>query len=462
MENIVILGGGLGGFYVAKGLEKQLKRGEAQVTLVDARCACTYQPFLAEVVSGCIEPRHVLTPLRRHLPRTDVVQARVEAIDSAARQVTVSAAGQTWQIPYDQLVVALGAVTKTFPTPGIADNAIGLKAVEEAAAIRNRLIYNFDTAASLPKGGPARKRLLTVVVVGGGFSGVECFAEICDLVRIMLKHRRTIDPAEVSLNLVEATDRILPELPPEHSGWVIKQLEKRRGRVLLKTFVTDATDGVVTTSAGEKLDAGVLVWTAGVTACPAMANGDLPLEPRGRLICGDDLRVRTAMGDEGQVVPCVWGLGDASCVPDKTGAGLPDGSCAPTAQHAVRQAKVLVQNLVATLRAPGGEAPELKGYYHENAGMVAGLGTAKGIFASGKKKLIIKGWPAWFMHRGYHGLALPSWERKLRVFGDWTATFVIKRDATDTMGTFGTVNPRDFFEEFALRPKPSESESQVR
>ena len=130
MENIVILGGGLGGFYVAKGLEKQLKRGEAQVTLVDARCACTYQPFLAEVVSGCIEPRHVLTPLRRHLPRTDVVQARVEAIDSAARQVTVSAAGQTWQIPYDQLVVALGAVTKTFPTPGIADNAIGLKAVE--------------------------------------------------------------------------------------------------------------------------------------------------------------------------------------------------------------------------------------------------------------------------------------------------------------------------------------------
>ena len=311
MENIVILGGGLGGFYVAKGLEKQLKRGEAQVTLVDARCACTYQPFLAEVVSGCIEPRHVLTPLRRHLPRTDVVQARVEAIDSAARQVTVSAAGQTWQIPYDQLVVALGAVTKTFPTPGIADNAIGLKAVEEAAAIRNRLIYNFDTAASLPKGSPARKRLLTVVVVGGGFSGVECFAEICDLVRIMLKHRRTIDPAEVSLNLVEATDRILPELPPEHSGWVIKQLEKRRGRVLLKTFVTDATDGVVTTSAGEKLDAGVLVWTAGVTACPAMANGDLPLEPRGRLICGDDLRVRTAMGDEGQVVPCVWGLGDA-------------------------------------------------------------------------------------------------------------------------------------------------------
>ncbi len=458
MENIVILGGGLGGFYVAKGLEKQLKPGEAQVTLVDARCACTYQPFLAEVVSGCIEPRHVLTPLRRHLPRTNIVQARVESIDSAARQVTVSAAGETWQIPYDQLVVALGAVTKTFPTPGIAENAIGLKAVEEAAAIRNRLIYNFDTAASLPKDSPARKRLLTVVVVGGGFSGVECFAEICDLVRIMLKRRRGIDPSEVSLNLVEATDRILPELPPEHSGWVIKQLEKRRGRVLLKTFVTDATDGVVTTSTGEKLDAGVLVWTAGVTACPAMANGDLPLEPRGRLICGDDLRVRTAMGEEGQVVPRVWGLGDASCVPDKTGAGLPDGSCAPTAQHAVRQAKVLVKNLVATVRG-GGEAPELAGYYHENAGMVAGLGTAKGIFASGKKKLIIKGWPAWFMHRGYHGLAVPSWERKLRIFGDWTATFVIKRDATDTMGTFGTENPRDFFEEFALRPKSSESQA---
>lgn len=459
MQHIVILGGGLGGYYVAKGLDKQLQRGEARVTLIDARCACTYQPFLAEVVSGCIEPRHVLTPLRRHLPRTEVVQACVESVDTVAKQVTVSAAGHTWQISYDQLVVALGAVTKTFPTPGIADHAIGLKAVEEAQAIRSRLIHNFDTAASLPKDSPARRRLLTAVVVGGGFSGVECFAEICDLVRIMLRRRPGIDLDEVSLSLVEAADRILPELPVEHSRWVIGQLEKRRGRVLLNTFVTDATDGVVVTSTGGQLDAGVLVWTAGVTACPALRNGNLPLEPRGRLICGDDLRVRSTLDGGAPIVEGVWGLGDASFVPDKTGAGLPDGSCAPTAQHAVRQAKVLVGNLVATLRAIDGAAPQLKGYYHENAGMAAGLGTGKGIFASGKKRLIIKGWPAWLMHRGYHGLALPSWERRLRVFGDWTASFVIKRDATNTMGTFGTEDARDFFERFALRPeeKPADA-----
>lgn len=452
MQNIVILGGGLGGYYVAKGLEKTLKPGEARVTLVDVRPACVYQPFLAEVVSGAIEPRHVQTPLRRHLPRTQVVQARVEAIDSARKTVTVSAAGERWEIPYDQLVVALGAVTKTFPTPGIAENAIGLKAVEEAQSIRNRIVAAIDTAASLPKDSPARKRLLTFVVVGGGFSGVEGFAEMCDLVRIMLKRRSSIDPAEVELHLIEAADRIMPELPPEHSAWVIKELEKRNGHVHLKTFVTDATDGVVTTSDGARYDASVLVWTAGVTASPVLKNSDLPLEPRGRLICGQDLRVRSAMGEEGEVVAGVWGLGDATCVPDATGKGLPDGSCAPTAQHAVRQARVLVQNLAATLRAENG-APELAEYYHENAGMVAGLGTGKGIFATGDKKLIIKGWPAWLMHRGYHGLALPSWERKFRVFGDWTSTFVIKRDATTTMGTQGTENPRDYFEVHAVKPQ---------
>lgn len=480
-QDILILGGGLGGYYVAKGLERQLKPGEANVTLVDVRSSCVYQPFLAEVVSGAIEPRHVLTPLRRHLPRTNVLQARVEAISAADKAVTVSAAGEAWQIPFDQLVVALGAVTKTFPTPGVAESAIGLKGVEEAQSVRNRIVQNFDTAASLPQGSPARKRLLSVVVVGGGFSGVECMAEICDLVRIMLKHRPSIDPAEVSLHLVEAADRILPELPVKHSTWVIKQLGKRRGHVHLNSMVTDASNGVVTTSTGESFDAGVLVWTTGVMACPAMRNGDLPLDVRGRLICGDDLRVRASVGEDAEVVPGVWGVGDATCVPDKTGAGMPDGSCAPTAQHAVRQARVLASNLVATVRAgragegaeasgpgdPGsaggqpasvvpGEgvtAPELAHYYHENAGMVAGLGTGKGVFASGKQKLIIRGWPAWLMHRGYHGLALPSWERKLRVFGDWTATFVIKRDSTTTMGTLGTEDPRAFFEEFAVHPR---------
>lgn len=453
MQRIVILGGGLAGYYVAKGLEKELKAEEASVTLVDLRSACVYQPFLAEVVSGAIEPRHVQTPLRRHLPHTAVIQARVESIDNAKKTVTVSAAGESWEIPYDQLVVALGAVTKTFPTPGIAENAIGLKAIEEAQSIRNRIIHAIDAAASLPRDSTVRQRLLTFVVVGGGFSGVECFAEMCDLVRILLKRRPSIDPSEVQLHLIEASDRILPELPPHHSAWVINELSKRHGHVHLETFVTDATDGVVTTSAGEHYDTSVLVWTAGVSPSPVLQNTDLPLEPRGRLICGQDLRVRASIDENAPVIDDVWGLGDVSCVPDATGNGLPDGSCAPTAQHAVRQARVLVKNLVATVRGEE-STPELTKYYHKNAGMVAGLGTGKGVFANGSKKLIIKGWPAWLMHRGYHGLALPSWERKLRVFGDWTSTFLIKRDATTTMGTEGTESPRDFFEKHAMRPRP--------
>jgi NADH dehydrogenase len=448
MQKILILGGGLAGFYTARGLEKDLRLRGTQVTLVDVRSSCVYQPFLAEVVSGAIEPRHVQTPLRRHLPRTTVLQARVEGIDAAASRVTLSAAGESWDVGYDQLVVALGAVTKTFPTPGLAQSAIGLKTVEEAQSIRNRLVHNIETAASLPAGSPARKRLLTFVVVGGGFSGAECFAEACDLVRIMLKRRPSIKPSEVELHLVEAADRIIPELPLEHSSWVIGKLERLGAHVHLKTCVTDATDGVVTTSDGARYDAGVLVWTAGVTANPVLKNSDLPLEPRGRLVCGTDLRVRQSVEPGAAVVEGVWGLGDAAFVTDLTGAGLPDGSCAPTAQHAVRQAKVLVKNLASTVL---GSKVELADYRHENAGMVAGLGTGRGVFANGSKKIVIKGWPAWLMHRGYHGLALPTWERKFRVFGDWTSTFLIKRDASCTMGTLGDENPRSFFETFAVK-----------
>ena len=183
-------------------------------------------------------------------------------------------------------------------------------------------------------------------------------------------------------------------------------------------------------------------------AHPVLKNSDLPLEPRGRLILGADLRARDA---EGNLVEGVWGAGDATQVPDVTGNGLPfDGSCVPNAQHAVRQAKRLAKNIVGSLR--GDAAAD---YVHKPAGAVAGLGLGIGVFTGGQKKFALKGFIAWFMHRGYHGLAMPMWERKFRVFGDWLGQLFLRRDVVSMIDV---QQPRAAFEKFASRPKPKPEE----
>lgn len=445
MKNIVILGGGEAGFYVARGLEKELKTGEAKLTLVDKRSHNVYQPFLAEVASGSINPRHIQVPFHQHLHKTDVVCAKVTGISAEKKEVYLeNKDGDSWTLPFDILAVTLGAVTKTFPTPGIAENAVGLKSVEEAIYIRNKVIDNFNRVSSMYKDNPNRKRLLTFVVVGGGFSGIEGFAEIYDLACDMVRYYPSIDKSELSFHLVEAADRIMPEMPKDESSWVVRKMEERGAHIHLKTFVTSAKDGVVETSAGDRFETELIVWTAGSLANPVMRNSDLPLDERGRLLCRTDLRV-----DDGtRVYEGIWGCGDCAHVEDLSGGGLPDGTCAPTAQHAMRQAKVMVANIVASVR--GGK---ITSYYHNNAGCVAGLGRGFGIFASGKKKLIIRGPLAWLAHRGYHGLALPTWERKLRVFADWTSDLFLGRDMTPTVET---ESPKGFFREFAAKPKEEE------
>ena len=447
VKRILILGGGLSGFYIARDLEKKLQDGEAQVTLVDMRSACVYQPFLAEVASGAIEPRHIETPFAMHLKKTRIVRARVTAINAAEKRVTLADAhGNAFELEADALVVALGAVTRTFPIPGIAENAVGLKATEEAVYLRDNLISNLSCAAELPKGSPERTRLMTLITVGGGFSGMEGFAELFDLACKICKKDARLDPSELNFHLIEAAEKVFPELTVAQSSKAVAHLEARGAHIHLKTCVESAQDGHVVTSDGASYDAASILWCAGAMANPVLKSSDLPLEPRGRVVCGADLRVRR----DGEVLEGIFAVGDCSCVPDLTGHGLPDGSCAPTAQHSMRQSKVLTKNLLTWLR--GGEMAE---YRHENAGMVAGLGTSYGAFTSGAltkggAKIRFNGWLAWMAHRVYHGLALPGWERKFRVWGDWTAGLVFHRDLSDVIGTR---EPRAFFEEFAARVK---------
>lgn len=441
VPKILIVGGGYAGFYTAWKLEKHLRKGEADVTMVDPLPYMTYQPFLPEVAAGSIEARHSVVAHRRHLKRTNVVTAKVTNINHAQKVATITPpVGEPYEFAYDQIVVTAGAVSRTFPIPGIADNAIGLKTIEEAVAIRDKVMSNFDKAASLPAG-PERDRLLTVVVVGGGFAGIEVFAELRSLASSLVSKYPQIHFEDTHFHLIEAMGRIMPEVSLKTSEWVLKDLAKRGANVHLDTQVTGAIDGNVELSTGEVIPTDVIVWTAGVMANPTVVRGgDLPVEERGRIQTRADLRVGTPEA----FVEGAWAAGDVSAVPDLSGGGV-GGFCVPNAQHAVRQAKLLAKNLVAVLR---GEKP--KEYFHKNLGAVAGLGLYNGVFQSGK--IALKGFIAWLAHRGYHGLAMPTWERKWRVLWGWWNNLWLGRDLVN----LETVqNPRYVFEEFAARPRPA-------
>lgn len=448
MPKILIVGGGYAGFYTAWKLEKHLRRGEAEVTIVDPRSYMTYQPFLPEVAAGSIEGRHVIVPMRRHLTKTHVITARVTGINHANRTATIQPAdADPYEFAYDQIVVTAGAVSRTFPIPGIAENAVGLKTIEEAVMIRDHLISNFDRAAALPAG-PEREKLLSVVVVGGGFAGIEVFGELRSLASSLLKYYPQLSFDETSFNLIEAAGRIMPEVSEKTADWVLKDLAKRGAHVWLNMQVKGAVGGDVELSDGRVIPADIIIWTAGVMANPEVVRGsDLPIEERGRVLTRADLRV----GTDDKVIDGAWAAGDISAVPDLTGNGV-GGYCVPNAQHAVRQAKLLAKNIVSVLRD---EAP--REYIHHNLGAVAGLGLYDGVFQSGK--IAVKGFPAWIAHRGYHGLAMPTWERKWRVIWDWWNNFWLGRDIANLESV---ETPREVFEQFAARPAPPTSVSAVR
>ena len=406
--------------------------------MIDPLPYMTYQPFLPEVAAGSIEPRHAVVSHRRHLNRTEIITGRVSHVGHNNKKVTIEVPGLApFEREYDHVVVTAGAVSKTFPIPGVAEVAIGMKTIEEASVVRHRILTNFDKAANLPEG-PERQRLLSFVVVGGGFAGIEAFAEMLSLATYLLRYYPTLKFEDINFHLVEAMERIMPEVSLKTSLWVIKNLEGRNAKVHLNTQLISADDGIVELSSGEKFAADTIVWTAGVMANPVVKHTDLPTDERGRITANPTLRVV----DGEEVIEGAWTCGDVSAVPDLSGDGV-GGYCVPNAQHAVRQGKLMAKNLVAALRGEG-----LKDYNHKNLGAVAGLGIGVGVFQY--RNLAVTGFPAWIMHRGYHGLAMPMWERKVRVFGGWVANAVFRRDV---VSIDAVKEPRLAFETWASRPK---------
>lgn len=438
-KKILIVGGGYAGFYTAWKLEKWLRKGEAEVTLVDPLPYMAYLPFLPEVAAGSIEPRHAVVSRRRHLNRTKSVAGKVTGINHATKTATITPnTGEPYEFSYDHIVISTGSVSRTFPIPGVAENAIGMKTIEEAVAVRDRLVDNFERAASLPKDSAQRARLLTITVVGGGFAGIETIAELLSFATALLRRYTEIDFEELQFHLVEAMGRIMPEVQESTADWVVKNLTDRGATIHLNTQLSSAVDGMIELSTGEKFESGLIIWTAGVMPLPFLTGTDLPIGPRGHVLARTDLRIE---GENG-VLEGAWTAGDTSAVPDISSTPGPGGFCVPNAQHAVRQAKLLARNIVADLRGEG-----LREYNHKNAGAVAGLGVNVGVFQSGNFSM--KGYFAWLAHRFYHGLAIPSWERKWRVFGDWIGQFFLGRDDVNIEAN---QHPRDIFEEYAARP----------
>jgi NADH:ubiquinone reductase (H+-translocating) len=411
---ILIVGGGYVGLYTALRLQKKLSRGRAEIVLVDPQPHMTYQPFLPEAAAGSVEPRHVVVPLRRVLRHCRVITGAVTGVDHAARRAHVlPVEGESFEVSYDVLVMAAGSVARTLPIPGLAEHGIGFKTVGEAIYLRNHVLARLDAASSTDDP-EVRRRALTFTFVGGGYAGIEAFAELEDMAHYAVDHYYPrLSPADMRWVLVEATGRILPEVDLDMAAWTVKQLAERGMDVRLNTRLESISDdGEVRLSDGEVFASDTLVWTAGTKPSPILARTDLPVDGRGRLQCEATLQVRGVQG--------AWAAGDLAAVPDVTKED-PEATTAPNAQHAVRQAKRLADNIIAVL---AGDQPVP--YRHEYAGSVASLGLHKGVAQVYGVKL--KGWPAWAMHRSYHVSRLPTFNRKARVVADWTLASVFRRE----------------------------------
>lgn len=410
---IVVVGGGYVGLCTALGLQKRLRRNEAKVTVIDPRPVMTYQPFLAEVAGGSIEPRHVAVPLRRALKGCEVLTAAVTGVDQARRRVQVQPSdGPAYDVDYDALVLAPGSVSRVLPIPGLAEHAVGFTTIGEALHLRDHVLSRLDLAASTTDPA-ARGRALTFVFVGGGYSGVEALAELEDLARYASRMYPGLDPAEMRWTLVEASDRILPEVSLRLSDYTVRRLERRGVRVLLNTHLVSVEADRAVLSDGTELAAGTLVWTAGVRPNPLVGRLGLPVDASDRLECTPQLRVVTTAN--------IWAAGDCASVPDLSHRDDPAAVCPPTAQHAVRQARRLAKNIVADLRRR-----EPKPYRHADIGSIASLGLYKGV--AQVFGIPVRGLLASMMHRGYHLWAVPTFDRKVRVLADWVLSFLLRRE----------------------------------
>ncbi len=413
MPVIVILGGGFAGTAVARRLERRLRPQEAEIVVLSRENYTLFTPMLPEVTSGELEVRHVVTPIREQLRRSRFVLADVDEIDVLASTVTYHhvLTGASVVQRYDHLVLALGASTSTFGLPGVAEHAWALKTLEDADALRNHLVWLLELADTIDDEA-RRKRLLTIAVVGGGFTGVEAAGEIVELFRSVLRFYKRLRPEQVKMILVEAGPTLLAGLPAKMGEYSRRVLERRGVEVVTGDGVTGADSTGLNLQSGRRIETETIIWSAGVQPSATVAKTALPTTKRGAIQTQSDMRVAGIGG--------VWALGDCASIPDGEGGVYP-----ATAQHAIREGPSLADNIVAAIRGR-----PTKPFRYTSLGMMAALGGRKAV-AQLPGNRVITGFIAWFLWRTYYLLRLPGLDRKLRVAFDWTLELIFPRDTAE-------------------------------
>jgi NADH dehydrogenase len=417
--NVVIAGGGFGGFYAARTLERLLPRHSTRVTLVSDVNYLLFTPLLPGAAAGTLEPRHVVVPLREQLRRTDLWLGRVVGAEPERRELIVdSLDGRRHELRYDQLIVALGSISRTQPIPGLVEHAIGFKTLADAIALRNRALSMLEIAETI-EDAATRAQYLTFVFVGAGYAGLEGVAELQDFMADVIDLYPRCRVQGMRWVLLEARERVMPEVAPSLAAFAQRELQGRGIEIRTGVTVAKVTDGTVHLGGEEAIPARTVVWTAGVKPHPVVARMGLTLGEGGRIAVDRTMRVA------GQAN--VWAIGDAAAVPDPARSGQPSP---PTAQHAIRQGRRVARNVVAELGAGGRVRP----FRYRTLGVFVDLGRHQAVAST--VGIRWRGFPAWFLARTYHLANMPGFRRKLRLVVDWTVALLFDRDTAE-LGQLG-------------------------
>ncbi len=420
-HNVVIAGGGFAGANAARELERLMPTQSTRLILINDVNYLLYTPLLPEAAAGTLEPRHVVSPLRDILKRTYLRLGAVTGLDAEAKAVELTAHdGAVEQIPYDELLISFGSVSRSLPVPGLDRHAIGFKSLADAIWLRNHMIETLEEANSSedPK---RREELLTYVFVGGGYAGLEALAELQDFAADAIQRYPRARLQGMRWILVEAAPRVLPEIDEGLAAYAVDELRGRGIDIRMSTTLEEVTEDSVELSTGERIATRCVVWTAGVKAHPSLDELGLPRDERGRVEVDEYLSVS---GYEG-----VYAAGDCAAVPSPEG-----GTCPPTAQHAIRQARTAAHNIAADLGI-GARVP----FTYRSRGAFVNLGRYKAV-ASMPGGVTLDGFPAWWAARTYHVAQMPGVARKLRAVADWTVGLPFRRDTAE-VGSIGHPHP---------------------
>ena len=417
VKRVVILGGGFGGISTARHLERIFWRDpQLEIVLVSQSNYLLFTPMLAEVAGSALEPQHISSPVRASLPRTQFYRSEVEEIDTTSQVVRMRASSAAESMHYDHLVLALGSVPNYFGLPGMEEHSFSLKTLDDATRLRNHVITQLELADVNPDA-EERRRQLAFTVAGGGFAGTEMIAEICELVFSVLRYYPNVRPNELRFELIHSRDRILPELGPELAQYTQRKLEARGIEFLLNARVASATPTSVQLGDGTEVPTCTVVWTAGNQPNPLLSSLPCERNRAGAVVADSTLRARGCTN--------VWVVGDCAQIPnpDREGESYP-----PTAQHAIREGKMVADNIAAALS----DKP-LKPFRFRALGTLVPLGHRTGVAEI--RGLRFSGLLAWLMWRGTYLSLLPGLEKKVRVTFDWVIDLFFPRDIVMTAGT---------------------------